>query len=160
MNYNVDHKLLELEVFEDLKFNHRVATLLVLSFIKHWTQRGKDKYADFYQGKFSRDIGIGVKTIRLAEKRLINGGYIKCIRPYQRIGNKPARYVSTLGIRSPKVRYPMPKGEVSDTKVNNYVNNYKHNNDSSREKNNIINSAAELEKMFKQVEMKQKEKGK
>lgn len=159
MNYNVDHKLLELEVFNDLKHNHRVATLLVLSFIKHWTTRGNDKYADFYQGKFSRDTGIGVKTIRLAEKRLIDAGLIKCIRLYQRVGNKPARYVSTLGIRSTKVRHPMPKGKVSDTKVNNYINNYnKKNNSSNKEFSSKL--VVGSEEWFQALELKQKGKGK
>lgn len=157
MNYNIDHKYLELPVFQDLKHNHKIATLLVLSFIAHWTKHAK--YADFYQGKFATDLGIGVKTIRAAEKRLVDAGLIKCIRAYQRVGNKPNRYQSTLGIGFKKVRHPMQKGKASDTKVNNYNNNYKEDNDyfNNNQSSKLVVGSIEWAEW---MQMKQKEKGK
>ena len=62
--------------------------------------KDKDGFIDFYQKQTHLDLGIGVRTIRAAEKRLISSDMIRVITPYQRVGNKPTRYgLGRLGIR-------------------------------------------------------------
>jgi hypothetical protein len=130
INYNVDHKLFALPIFQEKMTNtQRYALWITLSQIVHFSKHSKS--CTFYQGQMSEDFGIRADFFSKAIKLLIKYKYIKCLRPYDRKTLSAAVYQWDTGYISLRANlYPSESKPVShrDT-VNNYVNNYKPQDD-------------------------------
>lgn len=137
MNYNINEDLLELECFEGLKRGNKTATLVVLSFILHWTKIANEPTAMVYQKKLANVWSLKPTTIAQAIKRLQDCGLIKCVKPWQRVGAKPGQYI----VLDKKGSIPLVteqytrshRAVASRDTVNNYNNNYKEDNSSYKE---------------------------
>ncbi len=124
LNYSVNHDAYDFEGIRDLKSSTKMAAVLMYSCIKHFT-KSKVGYYDLYQRNWAADLGVTEHTIRKALKKLIEFNHIQKIRDYQVKGNVPARYVT----RGEKVYHQRRKGIAPEATVNNYVNNYKPQDD-------------------------------
>lgn len=132
----MDHKLLKLEIFQDLKGQKRRATWIALSQIRHFTKHTGQ--CSFYQGQMSEDWDISPKIFRAAIQLLLKEKLIKQVRPYSRKENLPAVYKSTRPVSLRDIPCvpedhnlcpPGPKPVSPRDRVNNYVNNYKPQDD-------------------------------
>ena len=120
MNYNVDHNYLKEPLFENLKGSRKYCTWLLLSFIRHWTRWNKTNSVMLYQGQYAKDIGVNRATLRDCLNHLIELGEVKCIKPYQRLGNQPGIYsAKRLVSRDPKVGIKSDQGRLREDMVNN-----------------------------------------
>ena len=137
INYNINHNLLKLEIFNGLKGQERRALLIALSMIYHFTKYTGQCH--FYQGQMSEDWDISARFFRSAINTLLDEKLIKVVRPYSRKEQKPAVYATTTGcIRLVSKLYPSGTKAVSPRdRVNNYVNNYKPQSDDFNQSSSV-----------------------
>lgn len=124
LNYSVNHNSYKLKGIENLKANTKMAAVQMYSCILHFS-RSKAGHYDLYQRQWASDLGVTEHTIRKALQVLQENEHIIKLRDFQRKGNIPARYST----RSPKVYHQKSKGIAPEATVNNYINNYKQNDD-------------------------------
>ena len=94
INYSVDHKLLQIEPIKDLKGNLRIATWHTLCMIIHFSRHtGSCK---FPKNQMSKSLGMKNNYFGEATKILLNGNWIKELKPYDKASQEPAIY--TVGI--------------------------------------------------------------
>jgi hypothetical protein len=86
INYNVDHRLLQLDLFNNLKGSDKIATWLLLSQVWHFYRC--QLILEFKQGQMATDIPIGKNTWVKARKLLIKEGIVKIVANWDRKTNR------------------------------------------------------------------------
>ena len=119
INYNINHKLLELPIFVGTKRHEKRALLICLSMILHFTKT--NGHCMFYQGQMAEDWDIHEKFFRAALTKLQKAKLIECIKPYDRKSQTGAVYrVATGSIPKLLKQYPSGTQAVSPSaRVNN-----------------------------------------
>lgn len=147
--YTLRHEYTNLPEFEDLNGTSKIAFLLALSQIGTLTARVG--YCDFRKGDMARDTGITSAIFSRVLKILEDAGYIKCVRPWQRKGNKPGRYVASRYItRSLKVVDDVTQGSRRDQPVKDL------NRDLNQEKNVFNNPSSPSDEGWKKLSSAEK----
>lgn len=137
-NYNINHQLLDLPLFnEKLTPTEHQALLITISYIVHWCiHKG---VCHFKQGELSRDWRIKKDFFAKSTKLLLKYDYIKMIKPHSQrdqtsaiygLGGACTPFAQKLGL---KRRKAVPQGGT--------VNNI----------NNIIGDAVNTTPQFKNV---------
>ena len=134
INYNVNHKLLQLEIFVDKKGHQKRALLITLSCIAHFNLIANTT-CQFYKGQMAADWDMSPRYFGWATKYLIDTGVITVIKPYDRKTQTAAIYALSIAYRRrcTKLYTPLHKAIDAASTVNNYKNNYKPKNDDSLE---------------------------
>lgn len=106
INYNIDHRLFSLSLFEEKMTNtQRFATMVTLSQIVHFSKNNGS--CVFYVGQMSNDFKIRKSFFSDAIKLLIEYKMIKLIKPYDRKTQSAAVYQWDIGyISEMKKLYP------------------------------------------------------
>jgi len=120
INYNIDHRLLTLPVFKEVKpGNSRIALLITLSMISHFTKHAGQ--CEFKQGRLVEDWTISKSYFSSAIKLLKKFKYIKCIRPYDPTTLQSAVFVTDTGyVKDCKYLYqPLCKPVSASDSINN-----------------------------------------
>ena len=86
INYNVDHRLLQLDIFKNLKGSSKIATWILLSQVWHF-YRCK-VILEFKQGQMATDIPISKNTWVKARKLLVKEGIVKIVANWDRQTNR------------------------------------------------------------------------
>ena len=120
INYNIDHRLLALPVFEKVESGYtHIAVLITLSCISHFTTHAGN--CTFYMSKMSNDWNIDQRFFSKAIKILKKVGYIKCIKPYDAKTQSAAVYTSAPAYYTEckKLLHPVRKPATSSAGINN-----------------------------------------
>ena len=134
INYNINHKLLALEIFNKdpevgpvlLKGQAYQATLIMLSCISHFARNVG--YCDFYKNQMADDWNINIKAFRVAEKILLEYNYLIIVKYFSRKDKTASRYaISKKLIKDAKDRGSVslkqgstePKTGVHRARINN-----------------------------------------
>ena len=130
INYNIDHKLLNLPVFKNQTDHTKRALLISLSIIIHFTKHTGQ--CMFYQTQLSEDWDITDRYFRKALKILLDSKLIKLVKPYDRKTQTPAIYQGSSGtIPGVSKQYtPGLKAVDARSRVNN-INNIIRDDDKS-----------------------------
>ncbi len=125
INYNINHKLLQLEIFNEKKGHEKRALLITLSCIAHFNIIAKSN-CQFYKGQMAADWDMSPRYFGWATKYLIDNKVIKVIKPYDRKTQSAAIYALSIGYirRCTKLYTPLHKAIDAASTVNN-LNNYK-----------------------------------
>ena len=131
INYNINHKLLQLEIFKDLKGHQKRAVLITLSCIAHFDINTKGG-CQFYKGQMAQDWDMSIRYFGYATKLLLDKGIITDIKPYDRKTQSGAIYALSIGYRRHYTKLYSSRHKAIDatTRVNNN-NNYKPKSDDS-----------------------------
>ena len=125
INYNINHKLLQLEIFKEKKGHEKRALLITLSCIAHFNIIAKSN-CQFYKGQMAADWDMSPRYFGWATKYLIDNKVVKVIKPYDRKTQSAAIYALSIGYRRHciKLYTPLHKAIDATSTVNN-VNNPK-----------------------------------
>jgi hypothetical protein len=90
-NYNIDHKLLDIPLFQQkLTPTEHQALLITISYIVHWCRNAT--VCHFKQGELSRDWRIKQDFFAKATGLLLKHHYIKMIKPHSQRDQTSAIY--------------------------------------------------------------------
>jgi hypothetical protein len=137
INYNVDHRLLNLDLFtsdkpeDKMTSLQRLITFNLLSMIVHFTKHAKDKKCQVWLKQIAEDFDCDRRYLTKAMKHLQRYGYIKIVVPYNRKTQQGAWVHCTPGlctIRTKQV-HNTHKAGVPSTQVNNYEIIINHHDD-------------------------------
>ena len=156
--YFIRHEFSNLPEFEELKSTSKIAFLLTLSQIAHFSK--SEGHCDFRVRKMVDDTGISRATFNKTLKLLQDAGYIKCIRPYQRKGSLPGRYLATASITKALKQYnksTQPVSQVYTVKDIQKISNQEEDvsNNPSPPSNGKLNPE-ELHKLVMQLQNNKK----
>ena len=131
INYNINHKLLQLDLFTDLKGHQKRALLITLSCIAHFNLIANNN-CQFYKGQMAADWDMSPRYFGWATKYLIDKKVVKVIKPYDRKTQSAAIYALSIAYRRrcTKLYTPLHKAIDAASTVNN-VNNPKPKMDDS-----------------------------
>jgi len=98
INYNIDHKLLQIEPIKDLKGNLRIATWHVLSMIIHFTKHTGS--CTVPKNQLAKSLGMKNTFFGEATKILLASKMIKEIKAFDRASQSAAIYTVGIGYTS------------------------------------------------------------
>lgn len=109
--YFIRHEFSALPEFETLKSTSKIAFLLTLSQIVHFTK--SEGRCEFRIRQMKDDTGISRSTFNKVLQLLQDAGYIKLVKPWQRSTNSAAVYVATTSITKALKQYHKSTQPVS-----------------------------------------------
>lgn len=116
INYNIDHKLLSLPIFQEKRSAlNQIVLLNVLSLIKHFTRHNKQ--CQVWINQLATDYGCTSRIVSNAVHDLIKANLIKEIKPWNHKTQEAGWYMACTKQVHGKHQAGAPSAQVNNNKL-------------------------------------------